>query len=258
MKRSALMPNTIFENEYIRQGILLGDEFENRIACAESRVRHMKAREAVQKILELTDWTQKDFSKKIDVSQGTISKWLNESQSPNTKQWDRVIDLIRSDRRLADLLHDLEPPASVDVAGQVGAGAKIEDFFDDDQGSYQAALPFPAFGNFVSFEVLGDSMLPKYDPGDIVVVWADQRRNTESFFGELCVVRLETGERYIKRLEPGSKPGLYRLESFNARPIVDVPIAWVGEIMSVVPAKQVRKTQVRVAPAKLKKSRAGK
>lgn len=218
----------------------------------------MKAREAVQKILELTDWTQKDFSKKIDVSQGTISKWLNESQSPNTKQWDRVIDLIRSDRRLADLLHDLEPPASVDVAGQVGAGAKIEDFFDDDQGAYQASLPFPAFGNFVSFEVLGDSMLPKYDPGDIVVVWADQRRNTESFFGELCVVRLETGERYIKRLEPGSRPGLYRLESFNARPIIDVPIAWVGEIMSVVPAKQVRKTLVRVEPAKPKKARAGK
>jgi repressor LexA len=252
------MPETIFENEYIRQGILLGDEFENRIACAESRVRHMKAREAVQKILELTDWTQKDFSKKIDVSQGTISKWLNESQSPNTKQWDRVIDLIRSDRRLADLLHDLEPPASADVAGQVGAGAKIEDFFDDDQGSYQVALPFPAFGNFISFEVLGDSMLPKYDPGDIVVVWADQRRNTESFSGSSVSCGSRQGNDISKNWSRVPRPGLYRLESFNARPIVDVPIAWVGEIMSVVPAKQVSKTQLRVVQAKPKKARAGK
>jgi transcriptional regulator with XRE-family HTH domain len=55
----------------------------------------MKAREAVPKILEATGWTQKDFAKKIAVSQGTISKWMNETQSPNTKQWDKVLDLIR-------------------------------------------------------------------------------------------------------------------------------------------------------------------
>jgi repressor LexA len=247
----------IFENEFIRQGILLGDELQKRLTCAWVRIGHMKAREAIQRILEAADWTQKEFAKRIGVSQGTVSKWLNEEQSPNTKQWDKVIDLIKSDHRLAELSIDLEPPASVDVAGQVGAGAKIEDFFDDDHGHYQAFLPFPAFGNFISFEVLGDSMLPKYDPGDVVIVWADQRRNVESFIGELCVVRLETGERYLKRLEPGSKPGLYRLESFNASPIVDVPIAWVGEIMSVVPAKQVRKIPVE-APAKTKKIRAGR
>jgi repressor LexA len=217
----------------------------------------MKAREAVPKILEATGWTQKDFAKKIAVSQGTISKWMNETQSPNTKQWDRVLDLIKRDGRLIDLARDLEPAALAPIAGEVGAGSKIDDSFDDEDGSFQVSLPFPAFGDFVSFEVLGDSMLPKYEPGEAIVVWRDQRRNTESFIGELCVVRLETGERYLKKLAAGSAPGLYRLESFNASPIVDVSIAWVGEILASVPAKQVRKQFIQAAPMK-KKARAGK
>lgn len=212
----------------------------------------MKAREAVPKILEATGWTQHDFAKKIAVSQGTISKWMNETQSPNTKQWDKVLDLIRRDTRLLELAQELEPAAAADVVGQVGAGSKIEDAFDDDGGIYQVSLPFPAFGEFVSFEVIGDSMLPKYEPGEVVVVWKEQRRNTDSFIGELCLVRLQTGERYLKKIAAGSQPGLYRLESFNASPIVDVSIAWVGEILASVPSKQVRKTLVQVAPAKKK------
>jgi repressor LexA len=98
-------------------------------------------------------------------------------------------------------------------------------------------------------------MLPKYEPGEVVVVWKEQRRNTESFIGELCTVRLETGERYLKKLAAGSRPGLYRLESFNASPIVDVSIAWVGEILASVPSKQVRKTLIQAAPCKEKGAR---
>lgn len=217
----------------------------------------MKAREAVPRILEATGWTQKDFAKKIVVSQGTISKWMTESQSPNTKQWDKVLDLIRRDPRLVDLAQELEPPAAADIAGQVGAGSRIEGTFDDESGTYQVSLPFPAFGEFISFEVVGDSMLPKYEPGEVVVVWKEQRRSTESFIGELCAVRLEGGERYLKKLAAGSRPGLYRLESFNASPIVDVSIAWVGEILASVPAKQVQKTLIHAAPAK-KKARSGR
>src|SRR4051812_22064292 len=93
MKRNALMPRTIFENEFIRQGILFGDASGYRIPCVGIRTGHMKAREAVPRILEATGWTQKDFAKKIAVSQGTISKWMNETQSPNTKQWDKVLEL---------------------------------------------------------------------------------------------------------------------------------------------------------------------
>ncbi|MCK1585462.1 helix-turn-helix transcriptional regulator [Bradyrhizobium sp. 168] len=212
----------------------------------------MKAREAVPRILDATGWTQKELAKKIGVSQGTISKWMNETQSPNTKQWDGVLDLIRRDGRLTDLAQELEPSASADVVGQVGAGSKIDDFYDDEGGSTQVALPFPAFGEFISFEVLGDSMLPKYEPGEVVVVWKNQRRSTESFIGELCVVRLETGERYLKKLATGSRPGLYRLESFNSSPIVDAAVSWVGEVMATVPAKQVKKIVV-AAPAQTKK-----
>lgn len=126
--------------------------------------------------------------------------------------------------------------------GRIGAGSVIEPDFDQTgaDGLFAVSLPFPVPDNMIGLEVEGESMLPKYDPGDVIVVWREQRRNTESFIGQLAAVRTERGRRYLKTILRGSEPGLYRLESFNAKPIEDVSIQWVGEIHVIVPASQVR------------------
>lgn len=138
---------------------------------------------------------------------------------------------------------DSEAPTAVPVMGRIGAGATIEPDFDQvpPEGLYEVDLPFPMPGEMIGLEVDGESMLPKYEPGDVIVVWKGQRRDTTSFLGELAAVRTEDGRRYLKTIMRGAKRGLYRLESFNARPIEDVQVAWVGEINVIVPARQVRR-----------------
>ena len=41
-------------------------------------------------------------------------------------------------------------------------------------------------------------MLPKYENGDIIVVYREQRHPISSFYGEEAAVRLKTGERYLE------------------------------------------------------------
>lgn len=202
--------------------------------------------EILDEIMETLKWKQGALAKKIGVSQGTISKWRSGDQSPVKRQWDEVESLIRKEPRLAHLSHLIpktdEEPAEVAVMGKIGAGAVIEPDFDQTgkDGLYTVSLPFAVPDEMIALEVDGESMLPKYDPGDVIVVWREQRRNTESFIGQLAAVRTERGRRYLKTILKGSEPGLYRLESFNAKPIEDVSIQWVGEIHVIVPASQVR------------------
>src|SRR5258708_224884 len=94
---------------------------------------------------------------------------------------------------------------SVPIMGRVGAGATIEP--EDEQvppeGLGDVQLPFPIEDETIAFEVAGDSMLPKYENGDIIVVYREQRHPVSSFYGEEAAVRLKTGERYLKTIERG-------------------------------------------------------
>jgi hypothetical protein len=60
---------------------------------------------------------------------------------------------------------------SVPIMGRVGAGASIEPEHEQvpPEGLGEVELPFPIAEETIAFEVAGDSMLPKYENGDIIV-----------------------------------------------------------------------------------------
>ena len=135
------------------------------------------------------------------------------------------------------------------VMGRVGAGAVIEPDYEQvpPEGLGDIALPFPIMEETVAFEIVGDSMLPKYESGDVIVVYKDQRYPLSSFYGEEAVVRLKTGERYLKTIERGKTPSVVNLTSFNAKPIVGVKLDWVGEICLSMPKGQLERLRAKSA-----------
>lgn len=135
------------------------------------------------------------------------------------------------------------------IMGRVGAGAVIEPDYEQvpPEGLGDIALPFPIMEETVAFEIVGDSMLPKYQSGDVIVVYKDQRHPLSSFYGEEAVVRLKTGERYLKTIERGKSPSVVNLTSFNAKPIVGVKLDWVGEICISMPKGQLERLRARSA-----------
>src|SRR5215475_7155929 len=148
---------------------------------------------------------------------------------------------------------------SVPIMGRVGAGAVIEPENEQvpPEGLGEVELPFPISEETIAFEVSGDSMLPKYENGDVIVVYREQRHPLSSFFGEEAVVRLKTGQRYLKTVERGKSPSQVNLTSFNAKPINGVKLEWIGEICVTLPRAQIERMRAKAA-ARARKAKATK
>jgi repressor LexA len=135
----------------------------------------------------------------------------------------------------------------VPIMGRVGAGGDIEPDYEqmvaDDLGTVRVPIAMP--GELIAFEVIGDSMKPRYDSGDIVVVYADQKRATETFYGEEAAVRTKNGRRYLKTITQGKTRAYATLTSWNAKPIENVRLEWIGEIYLVIRAGQIRRLATR-------------
>jgi repressor LexA len=81
----------------------------------------------------------------------------------------------------------------------------------------------------------------------VIVVYREQRHPLASFFGEEAVVRLKTGQRYLKTIERGKTPSSVNLTSFNAKPINGVKLEWIGEICVTLPRGQIERMRAKSA-----------
>lgn len=128
--------------------------------------------------------------------------------------------------------------ASVPLMGYVGAGAVIEPDFEQvpPEGLDSVELPFSVPDDLIAFAVRGISMMPVYKPGTIIVVYREQKKPIESFYGIDAAVRTSDGRRFIKTINVGSKPRTVSLVSFNDPEVIsNVHLEWVGEIFAVLP-----------------------
>jgi repressor LexA len=138
------------------------------------------------------------------------------------------------------------------IKGRIGAGAVIEPEHEQvpPEGLGEIELPLPIAEETIAFEVSGDSMLPKYENGDVIVVYREQRHPISSFYGEEAAVRLKTGERYLKTVERGKSPSVVNLTSFNAKTITGVKLEWIGEICLTLPRGQIARMRAKGAKAR--------
>lgn len=127
----------------------------------------------------------------------------------------------------------------VEIVGRLGAGAEVE--ADMEQGGFgEVEIPFPLPAEMIALEVYGESMLPVYKNGHIIVVYKNQKKPLEAFYGEEAAVMLEDGRRFIKTVIRG-EGNTVNLLSWNAAPIENVRLTWVGEIFATLPRNAVHR-----------------
>src|SRR3954463_16284718 len=189
----------------------------------------------IERGLQKPGKTKGGLAAAMGVRPGAVSEILAEIRQIKASEIAAIIDYLELN--------------SVPIMGRVGAGAVIEPEHEQvpPEGLGEIELPFPISEETIGFEVAGDSMLPKYENGDVIVVYRDQRHPISSFYGEEAAVRLKTGERYLKTIDRGKSPTLVTLSSFNAKPIHGVKLEWIGEICVTLPRGQIERLRNKAA-----------
>jgi repressor LexA len=185
--------------------------------------------------LEKPGKTKGGLAKAMGVRPGAVSELFSGIRLVKASEIPLIVEYLELD--------------AVPIMGRIGAGAVIEPEHEQvpPEGLGEIHLPFPIAEETIAFEVSGDSMLPKYENGDIIVVYREQRHPVSSFYGEEAAVRLKTGERYLKTVERGKSPSVVNLISFNAKPINGVKLEWIGEICLTLPRGQIGRMRSKTA-----------
>jgi phage repressor protein C with HTH and peptisase S24 domain len=195
--------------------------------------------EKLRAILKATGWRQQHLAEKLNVTQATVSRWFSGSE-PEGHRRDAINEMYEE---LVDAGSRAQMAAegTVKLMGYLGAGAEVEPDFEQvpPEGLDQIAIPFPLPDEMIAFMVRGDSMLPVFKDGAIIVVYSEQKKPLESFYGEEAAVRTSDGRRYIKTIMRG-QTGV-NLFSWNANPIENVHLDWIGEIFAVLPPSALKK-----------------
>lgn len=186
--------------------------------------------ERMMKRLKQLGWSQRELARRTGIDEQNVRKYAQ-----------GVIDKPRGDvlPRIAKALSVsviwLEHGAtiqqmSIPSFGYVGAG---EQFYPDANSKEVVSIRADDMDLF-AVQVRGESGLPVYKPGEVVVCSRSAGFSENEFLNRDCAVQLTDGRAFLKRVGRGSKIGTYTLHSYNAPPIENVMLEWVAPVVMVI------------------------
>lgn len=195
----------------------------------------------LQEAFEETGWTMAELARRSGVSYDLVTKYLaGKVKQPRGDVVDKLAGALQldPDYLARGVQADAPRSSSIPIVGYLGAGAVVEPDYEQvpPEGLDHVDLPFAIPDDLIAFRVRGTSMQPVYRDGSTIVVYREQKRPIESFYGEEAAVRTSDGRRFIKTITRGTGPNTVNLLSWNDPvPIESVRLLWIGEIFTVMP-----------------------
>src|SRR6185312_6859531 len=180
--------------------------------------------------------SRRSLSKAAELSESAVRDLLTRTDNPGIGTLTRIAEALEMpvDRLTGAGL-------TVPVLGNIGAGGEVIFATDPDRvlngNNDFPTVPRPPLvtGRLMALQVVGSSMLPKYDPGDIIYVRRDHEGILPAYLNRYCAVRTGDGGTYLKILSPGSEAGHYTLRSLNAPDMENVEVVWASPVLFVMP-----------------------
>jgi phage repressor protein C with HTH and peptisase S24 domain len=133
------------------------------------------------------------------------------------------------------------PVTTVPIVGRTGLGEEIIWLEEGDMDLGEIELPFSIkTEGLVALECIGDSMKPRYESGEVVIV-KEIFKSPLEMVGQEAVVRIIDGTYLLKKIRRGYTKGKFNLESYNAEMREDEEIDRVFEIWMIVKRQKTHK-----------------
>ena len=194
-----------------------------------------RIRAAIETAMAAKGFSRRSLSRAADLSESAVRDLLSRTDNPG----------ISTLRKIADAL---EMPVDqltgsaimVPMLGHIGAGGEVLFHSDPDVEVLDNDLPMVprpplVTGRQMALTVIGSSMLPKYEEGDIIYVRRDHDGILPEYFNHYCAVRTADGGTFLKMLSPGSQSGRYTLRSLNAPDMENVEVEWATPVLFIMP-----------------------
>lgn len=178
---------------------------------------------------------QRELAKYLKVAPSTISMYENGQREPNFEVLEVLADFFNVDMnyllgktdKTTKLLIDKPQGLKIPVLGTVAAGipiSAVEDILDYEE----IPLAWQNQGEFFALKIKGDSMEPRMESGDVVIV----KQQSDANSGDTVIVLVNGDDATCKRLEktdngimlvstnPKYPPMFYSLDDIETKPVV--------------------------------------
>ena len=196
-----------------------------------------RIRAAIEAEMKAKGFSRRSLSAAAGLSESAVRDLLTRTENPG-------VDTLRKVAEALEMPTDALTGAAlmVPVVGKVGAGGEVLFSLDpdvelNDDAAQMVPRPPLVAGRLMALEVVGSSMLPKYEDGEIVYVRAPNGGTSipEDAIGRYCAVRTSDGGTFLKVLTRGSQDERFTLRSLNAPDMENVEIVWASRVLFATP-----------------------
>ena len=197
--------------------------------------------EIFEKLLKVNGITAYRVAKDTGISTATLSDWKKGRSTPKQDKLQKIANYFGVSVEYLmvgeDVTKDkIEQMTQIPVLGVVKAGipmTAVENILGYEEIPYQMAQT----GEFFALQVRGDSMEPKFSPGDVVIV----RKQDDVECGDIAIFLINGNDATIKKIKKYEEDGIalvplnpaYPVKRYSNMEIESLPVTILGKVVEL-------------------------
>lgn len=192
----------------------------------------------LKKYLKINKVSRTQLSESLGISYSTISDWINGKSYPRIDKIELMANYfgINKSDLVEDHFEEIKPQGTkIPVLGTVAAGipiSAVEDILDYEE----VPQSWESQGEFFGLRIKGDSMQPKMDDGDVVIV----RQQSDANSGDTVIALVNGDDATCKKLQK-TENGIMLVSTnpnylpmfFTNEEIVTKPVVILGKVVEL-------------------------
>ena len=191
--------------------------------------------------LDSFQMNQADLANRLSVNKSVVSSWLSGSRYPRMNTMEKIANIFNIEK--SDLIEDKSEKGTtshhakgirIPVLGRVAAGIPIEAIEDIDEWE-EIPEAMAKNGEYFALRIKGESMSPKLQPGDIVIVKKQHDVDT----GDTAIVLVNGNDATVKQIKKteagimlvGLNLEVYQPHFYSNKEIEELPVKIIGKVI---------------------------